>query len=95
MKSVFLILSLLLLASAPLRAQFSESKERKKMWKGSLKRHKKREAFNPYLDKKRKPSEELSSQNKRDLRRSNRAAAKQKRRSMKHLGIKPTKVKRP
>lgn len=85
--------------SLPLKAQFSESKERKKMWRKSAraKRHgKNREAFNPYLDKKgkNKPSSELSRQNAKEVKRMNKQAKKQKRRSMKKLGIRPTKVKK-
>jgi len=94
-KYFLIILSALFLTAAPLRAQFSESKERKKMWHKSKKRRKNREAFNPYLDKKTKPSQELSKQNKRDLKRQEKAARRQKRKSMKHLGIRPTKIKRP
>lgn len=93
-KIAFLTLILLFIGQMPVMAQFQESKERKKMWRKSAKRHKKREAFNPYLDKKHKPSEELAKQNKREQRRQLKAAKKQKRRSMKKLGIKPTKVKK-
>lgn len=93
MKNITLtLLILFFIGKTPMMAQFSESKERKKMWRKSAKRHKKREAFNPYLDKKHKPSEELSKQNKREQRKQLKAAKKQKRRSMKKLGIKPTKV---
>lgn len=91
-----IILFLLFTGSLPLKAQFTESDERKKMWRKSARRHKNREAFNPYLEKKKKdkPSEKLNKQNKRDIRRQTKAAKKQKRRSMKKLGIKPTKVKK-
>lgn len=75
----------------PVKAQFEESKARKKMWQKSSKRRKNREAFNPYLDKKRKPSQELSQQNAKDQKRQLKAARKQKRRSMKKMGIKPSK----
>lgn len=93
----FLIFSLLFLfiGTFPVKAQFTERKERKKMWRKSGRKHKAREAFNPYLDKKTKPSQELSKQNGREQRRQLRAAKKQKRRSMKKLGYKETKVKRP
>lgn len=96
-KHIQYLLVLLILASLPLKAQFTESKERKKMWRKSGKRHKPREAFNPYLNKKGKdkPSSQLSKQNSRDIKRMNKNAKKQKRRSMRKLGIKPTKVKRP
>lgn len=93
-KIAFFTLILFFIGRTPIMAQFQESKERKKMWRKSAKRHKKREAFNPYLDKKHKPSEELAKQNKREQRRQLKAAKKQKRRSMKKLGIKPTKVKK-
>ncbi len=87
MKSILILaIGLLILGTTPLRAQFSESKERKKMWGKSLRRHKKKEAFNPYLDKKHKPSEELGKQNKRELRRQNRAAKKQMKRNKKNTG---------
>ncbi|MBS1637429.1 MAG: hypothetical protein JST26_16050 [Bacteroidetes bacterium] len=93
MKYLLIIFSLFMLATAPLKAQFSESKERKRLW-GHFHR-KQRDAYNPYLHKKTKPSAELANQNKRDIRRGNRAAKKQAKRSMKKLGIKPTKIKRP
>ncbi len=94
MKRIAFILCLLFVGSLPLQAQFSESKERKKMWKKSGRRRKNREAFNPYLDKKQKPSQELGKQNAKDQKRQLRAAKRQKRRNMKNLGIKPTKVKK-
>jgi len=93
---LYLILFITFLGSLPVKAQFTESDERKKMWRKSGKRHKKREAFNPYLEKKKKdkPSEKLAKQNKREQKRQLKAAKKQKRRSMKKLGYKETKVKR-
>ena len=96
MKQIIYILALCIIGSLPLKAQFTESKERKKMWRKSGRRHKPTEAFNPYLDKKgkNKPSSELSKQNAKDVKRMNRNAKKQKRRSMKKLGIRPTKVKK-
>lgn len=83
-----LIFTLLLFFAGvkPVKAQFTESKERKKMWKKSGRRHKKREAFNPYLDKKKKPSQELSKQNARDIKRQTKMAKKQKKRSKKKTG---------
>lgn len=93
----FLIYSLFLLFawSLPLKAQFEESSERREMWRRSKRKHKAREAFNPYLDKKKtKPSQALSKQNAREQKRQLKAAKKQKRRSMKKLGYKETKVKR-
>ena len=92
---IILSLFLFFAGSLPLKAQFTERKERKKMWRKSGRKHKPREAFNPYLNKKKKPSQELSKQNAREQRRQLRAAKKQKRRSMKKLGYKETKVKRP
>ena len=91
-----LTLFLFFIGTLPVKAQFTESDERKKMWRKSKKRHKNREAFNPYLDKKKKdkPSEKLNKQNKREQRKQLKAAKKQKRRSMKKLGYKETKVKR-
>ena len=88
------ILCLLFIGYLPVQAQYSESKGRKKMWKKSFKRRKNREAYNPYLKKKTKPTEELNKQNARDIKRMNKTAKKQKKRSMKKLGIKETKVKK-
>ena len=95
-KLIAICLFLFFVGSLPVKAQFVESDERKKMWRKSKKRHKKREAFNPYLDKKKKdkPSEKLNKQNKREQRKQLKAAKKQKRRSMKKLGYKETKVKK-
>lgn len=95
-KQILYILVLVFIGTLPLKAQFTESKERKKMWRKSGRRHKPREAFNPYLDKKGKdkPSSELNKQNAKDIKRMNKTAKKQKRRSMKKLGIRPTKVKK-
>jgi Holliday junction resolvasome RuvABC DNA-binding subunit len=64
------------------------------MWRKSRKKHRAREAFNPFLDKKTKPSQALSKQNAKEQKRQLKAAKKQKRRSMKKLGYKETKVKR-
>lgn len=80
--------------ATPAKAQFTESKERKKMWRKSFKRRKARQSFNPYLDKKHKPSEELNKANAKDLKKQKRAARKQKKKSMKKLGIRETKVKK-
>jgi hypothetical protein len=74
------------MASMPLKAQFSESKERKKMWRKSGRKHKPREAYNPYLKKKTKPSQELGKQNAKEQKRQLKAAKKQKRKSKKKLG---------
>ncbi|MBI3521043.1 MAG: hypothetical protein HY062_17015 [Bacteroidetes bacterium] len=96
-KYIGIFLFLIAAGHLTLNAQFSESKERKKMWKKSARKHKAREAYNPYLDKKTKdkPSQQLSKQNAREQRRQLKEAKKQKRRSMKKLGYKETKVKRP
>lgn len=93
-KLVFLSLFLCLIGSLPLKAQFEENPDRKKMWRKSGRKHKPREAFNPFLGKKKKPSQALSKENAREQRRQLKAAKKQKRRSMKKLGYKETKVKR-
>ena len=90
-----LCLFLCLIGLSPLKAQFEESPDRKEMWRKSKRKHKAREAFNPYLKKKTKPSQALSKQNAKEQKRQLRAAKKQKRRSMKKLGYKETKVKRP
>jgi hypothetical protein len=94
-KFIAISLFLFFIGHLPLKAQFTESKERKKMWHKSGKRHKAREAYNPYLKKKEKPSQKLSKQNAREQKRQLKAAKKQKRKSMKKLGYKETKVKRP
>jgi hypothetical protein len=97
------ILSLLLLLffflQIPLKAQFSESKERKRIWRKSMwakKRGKKRVAFNPYLDKKRKdkPSSRMAKEEREGTRKMRRDFKKQNKRNMKKLGIKPIKVKK-
>ncbi len=93
-KHIAFILCLVFIGYLPVKAQYAESKERKKMWKKSFKRRKNRAAFNPYLDKKTKPSEKLNKQNAKDIKRMNKTARKQKRSSMKKLGIKETKVKK-
>jgi|GEM_PF-1179494 len=93
-KFIAISLFLFFIGNLPIKAQFTESKERKKMWHKSGKRHKAREAYNPYLKKKEKPSQKLSKQNAREQKRQLKAAKKQKRKSMKKLGYKETKVKR-
>jgi hypothetical protein len=50
-KIITIVLFLFFIGQLPVKAQFTESKERKKMWRKSAKRHKAREAYNPYLDK--------------------------------------------
>lgn len=94
----FIAISLFLffIGQLPIKAQFTESDERKKMWRKSGRRHKAREAYNPYLNKKKKdkPSQQLSKQNAREQKRQLKAAKKQKRKSMKKLGYKEPKVKK-
>lgn len=85
-KLILFILFLGFVGVLPIKAQFSENEDRKKMWRKSKKRRKNREAFNPYLNKKTKPSEALAKQNKKDIRRQTKAAKKQKRRSKKKTG---------
>jgi hypothetical protein len=95
-KMIVLALLLFFIGNLPVKAQFSESKERKKMWRKSGRRHKAREAYNPYLDKKKKdkPSSLIAKDEKEGTRKMKRQFKKQQRRNMKKLGIKPTKVKR-
>ena len=95
-KRIAILLIFLFSIYLPVKGQFTESKERKKMWRKSFKRRKNRQAFNPYLEKKAKdkPSAQLNKTNARDQRRQLRASKKQKKRSMKKLGIKETKVKK-
>lgn len=95
-KMIVLGLLLFFIGNLPLKAQFTESKERKKMWRKSGRRHKPREAFNPYLDKKKKdkPSSIIAKQEKEGTRKMKRQFKRQQRRNMKKLGIKPVKVKR-
>ena len=93
---IVLILCLLFIRSLPVKAQFSESKERKKMWRKSGRKHKTREAYNPYLNKKKKdkPSSIAAKQEKEGTKKMKRSFKKQQKRNMKKLGIKPTKVKK-
>lgn len=93
---IYISLFISFLGSLPLKAQFTESKERKKMWRKSARRHKPREAFNPYLDKKKKdkPSAKLAREEKEGTRKMKRQFKRQQRQNMKKLGIKPTKVKK-
>ncbi len=95
-KITILILFILFAMKLPLNAQFSESKERKKMWRKSKRKHKSREAYNPYLNKKKKdkPSAIAAKQEKEGTRKMRREYRKQNKRNMKKLGIKPAKVKK-
>jgi hypothetical protein len=95
-KHLVLFLLILFFGQLPLKAQFTESDERKKIWRKSGKRHKAREAYNPYLKKKKKdkPSSVAAREEKKGVRKMRRDYKKQNRRNMKKLGIKPTKVKK-
>ena len=95
-KIIVLGLLLFFIGSLPLKAQFTESTERKRMWRKSGRKHKPREAYNPYLDKKKKnkPSSIIAKQEKEGTRKMKRQFKRQQKRNMKKLGIKPTKVKK-
>lgn len=98
-KIISYLLLLFFFLQLPLEAQFSERKERKRMWKKSMwakKRGKKRIAFNPYLDKKKKdkPSSKMAKEERDGIRKMKRDYKRQNKRNMKKLGIKPVKVKR-
>ena len=92
-KRIAIFLLFFFIGYLPLKAQFTESRETKRMWRKSFKRRKNREAFNPYLDKKKKdkPSSELSKSNAKTDRKQLRAIKKQKKRNLKKLGLKETK----
>ncbi|MBK8366818.1 MAG: hypothetical protein IPL10_05200 [Bacteroidetes bacterium] len=93
---ISIALFLFFMGQLPIKAQFTESKERKKMWRKSAKRHKAREAYNPYLDKKKKdkPSSIAAREEKRGAKKMKRDYKRQNKRNMKKLGIKPVKVKK-
>lgn len=95
-KLIRIALLIFFIGQLPVKAQFTESKERKKMWRKSGKRHKAREAYNPYLDKKKKdkPSSIAAREEKKGTRKMKRDFKRQQRRNMKNLGIKPQKVKK-
>ena len=95
-KIIAIALFLFFIGQLPIKAQFTESKERKKMWRKSAKRHKAREAYNPYLDKKKKdkPSSIAAREEKRGAKKMKRDYKRQNKRNMKKLGIKPVKVKK-
>jgi hypothetical protein len=95
-KIVVIFLLFLYVGSLTVQAQFSESKERRKMWRKSGRKHKVREAYNPYLDKKKKdkPSSKIAKEEKSGSRKMKREYKRQNKRNMKKLGIKPVKVKR-
>lgn len=86
MKFVYSILLMLFTLSAYQAPAQDDSfrKDRNRIWR---KWNKKKQSYNPYLDKKakNKPSAKLARQNKKDLKRKNRAVKKQKKRlSKKH-----------
>jgi hypothetical protein len=93
---IYICLLFTFFGASTLKAQFKESKERKKMWRKSGRRHKPREAYNPYLDKKKKnkPSSVAAREEKEGTRKMRRDFKKQQRKNMKTLGIKPAKVKK-
>jgi Ni/Co efflux regulator RcnB len=95
-KIVVIFLLFFYVGSLTIQAQFSESKERRKMWRKSSRKHKAREAYNPYLDKKKKdkPSSKIAKEEKSGSRKMKREYKRQNKRNMKKLGIKPVKVKR-
>ena len=95
-KIVVIFLLFFYVGSLNLQAQFSESKERRKMWRKSGRKHKAREAYNPYLDKKKKdkPSSKIAKEEKSGSKKMKRDYKRQNKRNMKKLGIKPVKVKR-
>lgn len=95
-KRLVFFLCLLFIGKLTLQAQFTESDERKKMWRKSGKRHKAREAYNPYLKKKKKdkPSSVAAREERKGVKKMRRDYKRQNRRNMKKLGIKPAKVKK-
>jgi hypothetical protein len=76
-KLVFALLFVFLYA-LPVKAQFQESKERKKMWHKSRKRGKKRMAFNPYLEKGEKPSQKQGKENAKVMKQQAKGVKKQR-----------------
>ena len=95
-KLIGIALLLFFIGQLPVKAQFTESKERKRMWHKSGKRHKAREAYNPYLDKKKKdkPSSIAAREEKKGTQKMKRGYKRRLKKEMKKRGIKPTKVKR-
>jgi hypothetical protein len=95
-KIISIIIILFFIGQIPAKAQFSESKERKKMWRKSKRKHKTREAYNPYLDKKQKdkPSSKAAKAEKEGTKKMRRDYKRQNKKNMKKLGIKPVKVKK-
>ena len=95
-KIIVVCLLFFYVGSLTLQAQFSESKERRKMWRKSGRKHKVREAYNPYLDKKKKdkPSSIAAREEKKGSKKMKLDYKRQNKRNMKKLGIKPVKVKK-
>ncbi len=95
-KLIGIALILFFIGQLPVKAQFTESDERKKIWKKSGRKHKAREAYNPYLKKKKKdkPSSVAAREEKKGVKKMRRDYKRQNKRNMKKLGIKPTKVKK-
>ena len=93
---ISIVLFIFFVGQLPVNAQFSESKERKKMWRKSGRKHKAREAYNPYLDKKKKdkPSAKAAREEKEGTQKMKRGYKRRLKKEMKKRGIKPTKVKR-
>jgi hypothetical protein len=89
MKILFSTLFVLLI-SLPVIAQdrvYGEKRERYKVWKNWKS---KRQSYNPYLDRKGKdkPSSRMAREDKKYIKKSNREAKRQMRRSRKGLGKK-------
>lgn len=95
-KFIAISLFLFFIGQLPIKAQFTESDERKKMWRKSGRRHKAREAYNPYLNKKKKdkPSAKAAKAEKEGVKKMRRDYKRQNKKNMKKLGIKPQKVKK-
>ncbi len=86
-KWIATLLCMLFIGLLPVSAQYSESKERKKMWRKSSKRRKNRQAFNPYLDKKNKdkPSSKLAREEKKGTRKMRRDFKREQRKNRKKI----------
>ena len=77
---------LLLAVGLPAQYDFSEKKERHKIWRKTFR--KKRQSYNPYLDRKRKdkPSAQMARENKKDVKRQQRNAKKVMRKNRREIG---------
>ena len=95
-KLIGIALLLFFIGQLPVKAQFTESDERKKMWRKSGRKHKAREAYNPYLKKKNKdkPSSVAAREEKKGTEKMKRGYKRRLKKEMKKRGIKPTKVKK-